>query len=253
MVSRADLTAFLDELLIRSVSCTDSSNNGLQVEGRDRVERVAFGVDGCVDLFERAAAAGAGYVVVHHGLSWRDSLKYLTNVNAARVRTLFANDLSLYAAHLPLDMHPEVGHNARICGCIGLKNLESCFEYGDALIGYAGDLPRPIASTEFVRLVDRVLDTESILWPFGPDTLHRIGVVSGGGADGIEACLDARVDCLLTGEAGHQYWHVARECGVNVVVAGHYKTEVPGLLAVMARVQEHFDIPCEFIDLPTGL
>jgi len=253
MVSRDELTAFLDQLLIKSTSCKDVSNNGLQVEGGGSVDRVVFGVDACLELFERAGQIGAQYVIVHHGLSWRDSLKYLTRVNAQRVGALFRNGISLYAAHLPLDMHPEVGHNAQIAKGLGLVNPEPRFEYGEALIGIAGNLPGPTFLPALVAKVDVLLDTSSTYWSFGPETVSRVGIVSGGGADGIEECIAAKADCLITGEVCHQHHHVAKECGVSLIAAGHYKSEVPGLLAVMERMQNQFELACEFIDIPTGL
>jgi dinuclear metal center YbgI/SA1388 family protein len=253
MPTRHELTAYLDQLLVQSTACRDSSNNGLQVEGAGEVSKVVFGVDACVALFERAAQTGAEYVVVHHGLSWRDSLKYLTSVNSQRVGTLFRNHMSLYASHLPLDMHPDVGHNAQISKLLGLGNLESRFEYGGVPIGFAGDLPTPMSLPGLVAEVDGILDTSSKCLAFGPERISRVGVVSGGGGDAIEECVPAEVDCLVTGEIIHQHWHVARECAVNVVAAGHYKSETPGLAAVMERVAREFEVECEFIDIPTGL
>ncbi|MDT8391742.1 MAG: Nif3-like dinuclear metal center hexameric protein [Lentisphaeria bacterium] len=253
MISRHDLTAFLDDLLLAPAVCRDTSNNGLQVEGRDSVRKVAFGVDACIDLFEKAAAVSADYIIVHHGMSWGDSLKYLRAVNGARARSLFHHDLSLYAAHLPLDMHPEVGHNAQIADMLALINRFSYFEYGGADIGVAGDVKTPITVDALAARVNACLDTRSTIWDFGGGMIRRVGVVSGGGADGIEACPARQIDCLITGEVHHQHWHVAKELGIHVIAAGHYKTECPGLFAVQKRLERRFGLDCEFIDIPTGL
>ncbi len=253
MTTRDQLTAFLDTLLLAPAKCVDGSNNGLQVEGRAEIAKVVFGVDACLALFEQAAAAGADYLVVHHGLSWKDSLKYLTRLNAARVGSLFRHGLSLYAAHLPLDMHPEVGHNAIIAKGLELQSPTPCFEYGGARIGFAGDLPHPLPLATLAAKVDALLGTRSLVWECGAPTVTRVGVVSGGGADALQECPAAAVDCLVTGEVAHQHWHVARECQVNLIAAGHYRSEIPGLLAVMERVQAHFELDCAFLDLPTGM
>lgn len=252
MTTRDQLTAYLDKLLLHGTACKDKSNNGLQVEGARKVAKVVFGVDGCLQLFTAAARCGAQYVIVHHGLSWGDSLKYLTHLNAARVRSLFASELSLYAAHLPLDMHPEVGHNAEIARRLGLVNAEPCFEYGGALIGVVGNLPAPVSLPILTMEVDSCLGTESAAWDFGPPEIRRVGIVSGGGGDGIAECAAAKADCFITGEVLHEHWHLAQEAAVNVIAAGHYRSEIPGLLAVKARLEAAFDIECEFIDLPTG-
>lgn len=253
MISRHDLTAFLDDLLLAPAACRDASNNGLQVEGCDAVRKVVFGVDACIELFEKATVAAADYIVVHHGMSWGDSLKYLRAFNGARARSLFQNDLSLYAAHLPLDMHPEVGHNAQIADMLALVDRFSYFEYGGAAIGVAGDIETAVTIEELAAKVNACLDTQSSIWNFGGETIRRVGVVSGGGADGIEECPAKNIDCLITGEVHHQHWHVAKELGIHVIAAGHYKSECPGLFAVKERVERQFGLDCEFIDVPTGL
>lgn len=253
MTERDDLTAFLDDLLLAPAVCRDPSNNGLQVEGCDEVKQVVLGVDACLELFEKAAALSADYIIVHHGMSWGDSLKYLRELNGARARSLFKNNLSLYAVHLPLDMHAEVGHNAQIAKALNIGATCSYFEYGGAEIGVAGELETPVSVQALAARVDEALDTQSAVWSFGPQMIRRVGVVSGGGADGIEECPRKDIDCLITGEAHHQHWHVAKELGIHVIAAGHYKTECPGLFAVQKRVEKAFGLPCEFIDIPTGL
>jgi len=252
MLPRHELVAFLDELLEPPEPVKDSSNNGLQVEGGDAIERAIFSVDACVQLFDAAVEREADFVFVHHGLSWGDSLKYLTGPTARRVGALFQNGISLYASHLPLDMHPELGHNAVIARRLGLVEREPFFRYGGIEIGFSGRLREPVPLGAFVTSVDRALATESQVVNAGPETVVSVAVVSGGAADAIADCVGRGVDCLVTGEMLHQHYHTALEAGVNVVAAGHYRSEVPGVRAVMARVQEEFTIECEFIDLPTG-
>jgi putative NIF3 family GTP cyclohydrolase 1 type 2 len=108
------LTNYLDARLALDSSPLDPSNNGLQVQGRDEVKKAVFGVDACAALFQIAVDKKADFIFVHHGLSWKDSLKKLTGLNASRIRPLFQNDISLYAVHLPLDAHPKIGHNAKL-------------------------------------------------------------------------------------------------------------------------------------------
>jgi dinuclear metal center YbgI/SA1388 family protein len=252
MILRQDLVRFLDDLLLAPCNCEDASNNGLQVEGRPEVRRVVFGVDACAALFEAAAARNADFVVVHHGLSWRDSLKYLTGVTARRVGLLFNHGMSLYAAHLPLDQHPEVGHNAVIARRLGLAAREPFFKYGGAEIGIRGALPKPMGREALVATVNKVLHAESTLGAFGPEEITTVGVVSGGGTDAVAECARLGIECLVTGELTHTHYHTALESTVNVIAAGHYRSEVPGLEAVMQRLRESFELHCELADLPTG-
>ncbi len=253
MVSRDDLVAFLDQLLPSVPGVEDPSNNGLQVEGKDQVKTVLFGVDACGELFERAIACNADFVFVHHGLSWGDGWKRLTGLTAARMRLLFSHGISLYAAHLPLDANARAGHNFSIARCLGLEQLESAFEYNGGRIGCWGILPRPTGLEQLSRMIEQELATECRVFAFGRDQVRNLGIVSGGGADVIAECARNKVDCLLTGEVKHQHYHEMAELGQNVIAAGHYRTETPGLQATARILAEHFEVDIEVVDLPTGM
>ena len=251
MIKRDELCAFLDETL-DIAGCEDASNNGLQVEGSAEVSRIVFGVDACVALFDQAAAAKADFVIVHHGLSWKDSLKYLTGVNASRVAPLFRKNMSLYAAHLPLDRHHIYGHNKCIAEMLGFQQMAPFFEYHGVTIGFQGLLPEALSLAELTRRVDEYLDTTSRPLDMRRAPIQRVGVVSGGAADAVEDSARLGLDCLVTGEMDHAHYHTAAECAIDVISAGHYRTEVPGLKAVMQLLQETYGVECMFIDIPTG-
>lgn len=252
-VPRQALVSFLDELLQTPPGCHDGSNNGLQVEGRETVRKVAFGVDACRSLFEGAAAAGADFVVVHHGLSWGGGMRRLTGVVGGRVRVLMRHGLSLYASHLPLDAHPQIGHNAVIARRLGLRARRPWFEYEGACIGCRGTLAHALTPTALAARLAEILPGATVQrLGGGPARIRTVGVVSGGGCCALETAARDGLDCLVTGEVGHGDVHPAREAGVCVLAAGHYRTETPGLEALMDRVRRRFRVPCVFIDLPTG-
>ncbi len=253
MVEREQLVEFLDRLLPPLPGVEDASNNGLQVEGGREVRKVAFGVDACLVLFKRARAVGAQFVVVHHGLSWGEGWRRLTGSLAERLRLLFAGNISLYASHLPLDANPQVGHNFEIARRLGLENLQAAFEYHGGQIGCMGEFPQPLGLDELRQQAEAELQTETRLYPFGRREIRTLGVVSGGGADAVEECARRGIDCLLTGEVGHQHYHGMAEARQSVLAAGHYRSEIPGLLAVAREVGRKFAVETEFIDLPTGL
>lgn len=254
MIPRDSLVEALDDLLQpENGSVDDVSNNGLQVEGMSEVRRAVFGVDACRDLFERAVAESADFVFVHHGLSWGGGLKRLTGMTAGRLRPLFENGISLYASHLPLDMHPELGHNAVMARELGIQHPEPFFRYGETEIGWGGDLPEAAAVRELAERLDEMLDTDSYLVGDPETPISRVGIVSGGGADAVSECAEAGYGCLITGEMKHSEYHTASELDVCVVAGGHYCTEMPGVKAVMEWVEENFDVECSFVDLPTGL
>jgi dinuclear metal center YbgI/SA1388 family protein len=240
-------------MLLDDCPCQDASNNGLQVEGHDEVSRVAFAVDGCLEVFERAVEAGADFLMVHHGISWGTGFRTLTGNTAARLRTLFCNGVSLYAVHLPLDAHAEVGNNAVLARQLDLTGVLPFAEYGGIQIGYHGILPDPMSVGDFAEFVAERVETEPTVVDAGPATVERVGIVSGGGADVIPEAAQLGLDCLLTGEITHQHIHTAREYGINVVAAGHYRTEVWGVQAVMGWLKQTLpELDCVFLDVPTG-
>jgi dinuclear metal center YbgI/SA1388 family protein len=252
-MQRDDLVRFLDSMLLDDCPCQDSSNNGLQVEGHEEVSRIAFAVDGCLEVFSQAVEAGADFLLVHHGISWGTGFRTLTGSTADRLRTLFCNGLSLYAVHLPLDAHAEVGNNAVLAQQLDLTEILPFAEYGGIRIGCHGVLPDPMSLGDFAAFVAERVGTKPIVVDGGRETVQRIGIVSGGGADAIPEAAQAGLDCLLTGEIIHQHIHTARECAINVVAAGHYRTEIWGVQAVMRQIAQTLpDIDCVFLDVPTG-
>jgi len=253
MITRRELVACCDDLLQAPADLKDASRNGLQVEGTDSIHRVAFGVDASLALFQAAAAWDAQAIVVHHGLFWHDGWGRVVGPEAARLRILLSAGMSLYASHIPLDCHPRLGNNAVIAGRLGLTACEPFGTYGGIPIGCKGSLPEPLPLEALAERINTALQTTCRILPVGRhDTVHTLGVISGGGADLVSQCPAAGVQCLLTGEITHQAVHPALEAAVPVIAAGHYATEVWGLRALMADLQQRFPVECRFIDLPTG-
>jgi dinuclear metal center YbgI/SA1388 family protein len=243
------IVRFLDkELSIRKIK--DSSKNGLQVRGNSEVKKIAFGVDACMELFEKAKKAGCDLVVVHHGLLWKG--KKANDILRKRMGFLKKNKISLYAAHLPLDLHQKYGNNIELCRILKLKNVRKFGKYHGINIGYAGDTEKPISLTDLSRKISIELGTKCNYMKFGKNFIRRIGIVSGGGADAIPEAAK-KTDCLLTGEYKHSSYHTAKELGINVLAAGHYKSETLGVKALMPLLKQKFNIGTIFIDIPTGM
>ncbi|MEI6970721.1 MAG: Nif3-like dinuclear metal center hexameric protein [bacterium] len=251
-VTLGQVAALLDREL-RIADFKDSSNNGLQVENSGTVRRICCGVDASMEFFEEAAARKADLLICHHGLSWGDSLKRITGLNYKRLAFLLANDMALYAAHLPLDAHPRLGNNALICRALGLKKVRPFGLYGDRRIGFAGELPKPMAYGAFKALVGRVTGGRNLQsMDFGRKTVRSVGVVSGGAADEIAEAGEAGLDVYLSGEPKLSAYHLAREYGINAIFAGHYATEVFGVRALGAMLASRFKVEAGFIDLGIG-
>ena len=246
-----DIVNFLDDLL-KVKDWQDKSNNGLQVEGKEEVEKVAFAVDACMEVFERAKEIGADMIVVHHGLIW-GGIDYVRGIVKKRLKFLIKNDISLYAAHLPLDAHPSLGNNAQILKILDLEPTESFGTYQGREIGYIGSFRESKRIGEVLSVIKEKINPNSIVLRFGNDEIRRVGVVSGRGSFALNEAIEKEVDIFITGEVDHSIYHLAKESEINVVFAGHYATEVFGVKALMRVLAGEFEVDVEFIDVPTGL
>ncbi|WP_457554632.1 Nif3-like dinuclear metal center hexameric protein [Candidatus Pyrohabitans sp.] len=246
-----ELVEELDSLLKLEEFPGDESANGLQVAGREEVKKVALAVDACSYVFEQAAKLGADFIFVHHGLIW-GGVKSIRGTLRNRLRLLLEKELSLYACHLPLDAHPELGNNAQLLKLLGIERRGEFGEYHGRRIGYWGELPQRMSVAGFAALVEERLATRCRLRDFS-GYVKRVGVVSGGGWSAIFDAEKIKVDTLLTGEPSHSACSLAEELGVNLIFAGHYDTEKLGVLAVGEHLRGKLALETVFIDHDTGL
>lgn len=246
MVKLNTIVRFLNkELNVRKIK--DSSRNGLQVRGKAEIKRIAFCVDACMELFEKAKQKKCDLVVVHHGLLWKGKKK-----DVKRINFLKKNKTSLYGCHLPLDLNEKYGNNIEICRVLGLSRIKKFGRYKGVNIGYAGEL-EAVNFNSLIKRLNKSLKTKCKYLKFGKNKIKRIGVVSGGGADTISEAIEKKLDCLLTGEYSHGRYHQAKEGKINIIAAGHYKTEIFGVKALIGLLKQKFNIETVFIDIPTGL
>jgi dinuclear metal center YbgI/SA1388 family protein len=242
--------SFLEiEALVR----VDASLNGVQVGRKGGpIELVAFAVDACAESIRRAKAAGAQLLFVHHGLFWGGPSR-VEGPLLERMRLLLDSDIALYACHLPLDKHPELGNNAVLARAIGLSELAGFGLYHGVEIGIRGRLDPPLGLDEIVA---RVLPDGSrpiTLIPGAKGEVASVAVVSGGGAMDALQALEQGIDLFVTGESSHSIYQTVVEGGMGFLAAGHYATEVWGVRAVAERLSRETGIKTLFIDLPTGL
>lgn len=246
-----DLVRYLDKRLeIGAVE--DSSNNGLQVQGPEEVKRVAVATDAAMAVYQGAAEAGCELLIVHHGLIWR-GIERVTGREYEHIKFLLDHGIGLYAAHLPLDLHGELGNNAELARMAGLEAREPFGAYKGTTIGFQGRLPKPMSRESLARTWQEQLGGESLILPFGPDPVRTVGIVSGGGSSALPDAIAAGLDCFVTGEGAHQDHHLAMEAGIGVIYLGHYHSETPGVRAVAGDIAAHFNIETCFIDVPTLL
>ena len=255
--SRNDIAQFLDHILELDRWPDDPSNNGLQFAGDGEVGKAVFAVDASAELFRRAAGLGAGFIFVHHGISWGSGMRRIDGILAERVTLLAKNGISLYAAHLPLDAQPRFGHNARLADMIGLADRRTFGSYHGKQIGFQGTLPEAKTVSELAEVLDKALPSSGPYRIIGnpEQTVKSVGVISGGGAwpDLFDEIALDHVDCLISGEATHEVYHPAKETGTAILTIGHYRSETPGVFAVMDLVKSKFGIETVFLDIPTNL
>jgi len=249
-VSRDELVAYLDTYL-RIADVPDRSPNGLQVQGRNTVQKIAYAVDASAQTIEAATRAKADMLVVHHGLYWGRHEQIVGNMHR-RVAGLIRGDLSLYVAHIPLDCHPEVGNNVELARLFGLEVKETFGEHDGIEVGVIAVAKPPVSRTSFTGTLTEALNNEPDVLTFGPSKISRVAIVSGGAAMLAEDAGRAGCDTLVTGESSHSAYHMAQEAAVNLYFGGHYATETVGLRALERHLRKKFSTSSRFIPAPTG-
>lgn len=248
MTDRQDLLQAFDALLAPE-RFKDYGPNGLQVEGRASVRKIVSGVTASRALIEAAIARGADAIFVHHGLFWRGQDGRVTGWMKQRLALLLAHDVNLFAYHLPLDAHPELGNNAQFGKVLG---LQADARFGEQDLGFLGQrndgkaFPDADALAAHVR---NVLGRQVTCVSAARTPVRRIAWCTGGAQSYFEAAIAAGADAFLTGEISEPQAHYARECGVAFLACGHHATERYGAPAVAAHVAQQLGIPHEFVDV----
>lgn len=245
-----ELTNFLDDYLqIKAI--TDYGPQGLQVEAsRKNVRRVALAVDTAPDTIKAAGKWPAEMMIVHHGVLWR-TVERIAGPLGERVRLLLKNGLHLYAAHLALDAHPEVGNNAVLARLLGMEVDDWWCEVMGTRIGVVGSLDT--ALSDLVQKTNDALNTGCRVLAHGPERVRKLAIVSGFGADRVGEAQALGADTMLTGETSHANYWAAADYGMNVIFAGHYATETVGVKALGQHLADRFDLQVHFFDFPTEM
>lgn len=251
-----EIVAALDsELRTAEIPDYGGAVNGLQVANRGTVHKVAVAVDASRAAITEAAISGANLLVVHHGLFWSGA-QPMTGVSYEKFRTLFGADIAVYATHLPLDCHPELGNNVRLAHALGLTPSGGFARYKTIDVGVSGTADEP-TSELFARVeafAARYGGQVRSSVPVGGRTTRRWAICTGGGAssDTLREARDKGIDTLIVGEGPHHTTVEALEHDFCVIYAGHYATETLGVQALGAWIQAKFGVPWTFLHLPTG-
>lgn len=245
MVSLHELVAFCDQTVhLTAVADFPGANNGLQLQNGGRVRRIGAAVDAGQVPFEKAAAAGIDFLIVHHGLFWNAPQRY-TGTLYRKLRTAMEANLAVYSAHLPLDAHPEIGNNRLLAKAIGLEPLDWFLPYEGTPIALLAKAPvsraalREALNKEFAGRVTAI--------ECGSDMPERVAILTGSGRSALAHLKAAGTDTLITGELRQEHFNLAQEEGFNLYLCGHYATERYGVMALAAQAADHFGLEWEFI------
>ena len=232
----------------------DYGPNGMQVIGRPEVKLVALGVSANLECFRLAAEQRADMLIVHHGLFWENMPREIGALMKARLKLLFEHDISLLGYHLPLDAHPEIGNNALWLTRLGfeLEGIDLGAARGRA-IGATGLAPARQTLLDLVEQITSIAGAAPRVYAYGPQTIRRLGVVTGGGQGYLLEAIASGCDTFLTGEVGEPTEGIAREEGINFIAAGHYNSEKIGVQALGDLLKAQFDVETFFCDVPNAI
>ena len=244
-MNREQLVKYLDELL-QPGKFRDYCPNGLQVEGRAEVARIVAGVTASQALLDVAVARGADAIIVHHGYFWKGEDGRVAGIRRQRLKTLLGHDINLFAYHLPLDAHPELGNNAQLAGRLGWLPEG---RFGDQDIAWLGSIAVATTAGQLAAQITGGLTRAPLLIGDPERPVRRIGWCTGGAQDYFEQAIALGVDAFVSGEISEQTVHLARESGVAYLACGHHATERYGIAALAGHINQHCGLRCEFVDL----
>jgi len=242
----------LERLLNEKLSIdriNDYAPNGLQVEGKAEIKKIITGVTASQALIDYAVAQQADAVLVHHGYFWKSENPCIRGMKGKRIKTLLVNDINLYGYHLPLDVHPELGNNAKLAQLLGIGDLQP-LENSTTSIPVWGMLKEPVTAEEFAQRIEQVLQRKPLICTEnGPHLIRKIGICTGGGQGYIDLAAAQGCDAFITGEVSEQTIHSAREQGIHFFAAGHHATERYGIKALGEWLAAEYGLDVEFKDI----
>ncbi len=250
-MNRTELVTYLDNYL-RINEISDYGPQGLQIEGKDQVSRIIGLVDAHQPCVEAAVERGADLMLVHHGIFWGPAQR-IAGSFAKLVRTYMQADLNLYAAHLPLDAHPEVGNNAELARRLGLEVVDWWANIKGTPLAALTTAPTGTTLDGLLNRFEERVGPVQVVQRHGPSQVQKVGILSGGGAGNVHEAAALGCDTYITGETSHANFYDALNADINVIYAGHYNSETVGVQALGQHLVEKFGLEFEFIDLPTNM
>ncbi len=246
MMNHLELEKIINQKL-ESQAIKDYVPNGLQIEGRENVQKILTGVTASLAFIEAAIARNVDAVIVHHGYFWKSETPVIRGMKYARIKKLIENGINLYAYHLPLDLHAELGNNAQLAKMWNITDVAPISEQQPLVL--TGNLPQAMSVEAFSQMIETTLDRKPFIEASGPPSIKRIAWCSGAAQDYLEDAANAGFDAFITGEVSERTIYIARELGIHFVAAGHHATERDGVKALGQWLAQEYSFDVEFIDI----
>lgn len=246
-MKRDELEKLLNDYL-KPDQFQDYCPNGLQVEGKEHIKKVITGVSASIELFKHAIEKKADAIIVHHGILWYKGPLIIKGSFKERIKLLLQNDINLFAYHLPLDAHPEIGNNAIIAKELGLKEVEPFGIFNGQNVGIKGKT-EPCEAENFFDRIKTKINNKAIFFPFGSRVISTVGIISGAAQKELRTAVEEGLDLYLTGEVSEETYHLAKEEQIHFVAAGHTATEEFGIRALTEFLKQHSPLDTEFIKI----
>ncbi|MBD1388611.1 Nif3-like dinuclear metal center hexameric protein [Neiella sp. HB171785] len=243
-----DLVRYLDELL-QADKIRDYCPNGLQVQGRDAIERIVTGVTASQALVDAAIERNADAILVHHGYFWKSESPTITGMKHRRLKALLGADINLIGYHLPLDVHPQLGNNAQLAKLLEIEVTGGLEPADPFSVAMKGQFNKPLSGADLAQRLSNVLGRAPLHITGGDRPIRTVGWCTGGGQSFIEQAALAGCDAFISGEVSEQTFHIAKELAIDYFAAGHHATERYGVQALGQHLAEVQGLSVEFIDI----
>ncbi|WP_286232529.1 Nif3-like dinuclear metal center hexameric protein [Thalassotalea sediminis] len=236
--------------LLKPEQIKDFCPNGLQVQGKDSINKVITGVTATQALIERAIDENADAIVVHHGYFWKNESYVIRGMKHQRIKALLMNDINLFAYHLPLDIHPEIGNNAQLASILGIDTTGPLEDGNPLSVSLQGQLKIAQSGEQFAHLISEKLARTCLhIAPENNKKIKTVAWCTGGGQNYIELAAEQGIDAFISGEISEQTTHVAKEMNIHYFAAGHHATERYGAKALAKKVVSDLSLDATFIDI----
>ncbi|SET12539.1 Nif3-like dinuclear metal center hexameric protein [Thalassotalea agarivorans] len=248
-MKRSDFEFALNQLM-KPEMIKDFCPNGLQIQGSDQVNKVVTGVTASQALIDQAIAMGADTLLVHHGYFWKNESYVIRGMKYNRIKALLDNNINLFAYHLPLDIHPELGNNAQLAKLLSIANIEPLEQGNPLSVSMRGTFEQAISANELQQRISSALE-RPCLHIDAPEkqTIKTVAWCTGGGQGYIDLAAEQGIDAFISGEISEQTTHTAREMGIHYFAAGHHATERYGAKALGEYIAKQYDLDVTFVDI----